>query len=154
MSCGYQEKTILLFYGELSSPQEEEVRSHIESCNECNKTFKALETFSEKVSKISVPMRIENAVISYARTKSQPAFSLGEKILAAALSMAMALFFVNPFTSRQTSFSWDNEASINGIESEISALKYDMVDFSDSQLEYKVSISRVEAVESVFQEEK
>lgn len=155
MNCGYKEKTILLFYGELPYEQEQEVRAHVKSCQDCNNTFAALKTFSEKVSSLSISPGIENTVLSYAGTKSYQAFSMTEKILAAALSLAMALLFINPFNAgRASSFSWDNEAGIDSLESEISAVKYDMVDFSDSQLEYRVSISRVEAIEGVFQEEK
>lgn len=155
MNCVNREKTILLYYKELPQDQIKAVKEHIESCKTCKADLDALEAFSQ-IANITPSASVSEKILSYAASKNYEHFSFKEKILSYAFSFAIMLLFVWPLSKSEYSLSYNNdlESAISNVEQEISDIKYDSADFTESQFEYKLSISKVEKVEEVFREEK
>jgi len=155
MNCANREKTILLYYGELPKDQIKAIEEHIKSCEACQADLKTLQAFSD-ASNMTPSLSVSQKILSYAAQKNYSNFGLKEKIFAYAFSFALMLLFVWPLSKNEYNLVSSNnlESAISDIENEISDIKYDSADFTESQLEYKISISKVEKLEEVFQEEK
>ncbi|MEW5951140.1 MAG: hypothetical protein GX447_02800 [Elusimicrobia bacterium] len=132
MNCGQKEKSILLFYGELTGEQAERARLHISSCPQCAQTIKTLEKLSEAAS-FDLPEILERKTLEKV-FYSPSGFSWKEKILALGFSFAAAFLFIIPKTPQK--IYAPSESDFSSVENEISALKYDMADYSDSASEY------------------
>ncbi len=145
MSCPNTEKAVLLHYGELPFSQKEEIESHIKACPQC---AAAIETISGLDSMRLVPSASLERITLEKAFAAGHKFSLREKVLAAGLCFALALLFVIPKNQPAPSFYQDSD--FTAVESEISAIKYDMADFSDSALDY--AISCVDAGEKIDKE--
>ena len=143
MECGLKEKTILYFYGELNKKEAEEMRGHIESCPSCSgelETLKATAVFLDSLREPGLPAQA--AVLNYARERVffSPGFSLLEKVYSFAFSLALVLFFLIPFgAGEKPLYGQELEVKIASAESELSALKYDFMDYPENNFEYKAS---------------
>ena len=143
MECGLKERAILYFYGELNKKEAEEMRGHLESCPACSGALETLKVTAVFLDSFREPgPSAQAAVLGYAREKgfSPARFSLLEKAYSFAFSLALVLFFLIPFgAGEKPLYGQELEVKIASAESELSALKYDFMDYQENDFEYKAS---------------
>lgn len=143
MNCNFKEKLAFYFYGELSEKEVKALKEHILTCPLCQNDLKELQNISNFLDfKTDISPKIVENIISYSESKLEKkfAFSLREKVFSFAFSFAVILLFLIPFTNKtESSYSVDVDEKISSLENKLIAFKYDLMDTTEYDFEYKIS---------------
>ena len=141
MNCDYSEKILLYFYGETDKAQTEEIKEHLNSCEECKKNLEVLSGVSNHLdaSKAAAPDYLIEDIIRRSRKEEIPGFNIGDvlknirnhwKVAASGLVFAalmIGVFF--PFGADKANLNWTSS-----IDSGLDSLEYSMYEERDSFL--------------------
>lgn len=142
MDCGYKEKTILYFYGELPEGAAAEVKAHIGACGLCAGDFAALKSLSEGFDAFKPRVPALDAEELAAAARGVP---LMQRLLAgfrrAAAAGAFAALFVLVFRAawlgnEPAAWKTDIDAGLDSVEYGIYSLEDDMVYSSAADFDY------------------
>ena len=149
MSCGFEEKLILYFYGEAGGKTGAEVESHLGSCGTCRTTLRALEAAAGR---LAVPAAgpsaaVLAAVMTAARAQASRrrgfAFSWRQALLSGALAAVMAGIFAFSGRDASADLAWNSR-----LDSKIDSVEYSMYqaqsDMTASSGDWDYSLSALE----------
>jgi len=140
MSCGYKEKIILYFYGELPQSAAEEVRAHIDICADCAAGMAMLGSLSDRFSSFAqqVPVLDAEELLRAARPMSvAELFSYWSRRLA--VGAAFTVLFLMAFMSAGggAGSGWTGpDTALDEVESGIYNLSEDIASSADFDYEY------------------
>ncbi|HNW44128.1 MAG TPA: zf-HC2 domain-containing protein [Elusimicrobiales bacterium] len=144
MNCGYGEKLILYFYGELAGELKAGVERHLETCAACRGELAALEAAQGwlKASAAEPPAAAVAAVLAQARAAGGAAVfgfrTWGEALLAGALTALLAVGFSLPGRGTSPGLAWNSglDSGLDSVEYSIDKAQADMAvaqsDWDDS----------------------
>ncbi len=140
MNCGYKEKTILYFYGELSGAAAE-VEAHLAGCKECAADFAVLKNLSAGFS----AFRSEApALRAFELVQAARGASLAERFMAGFRRLALAgvvtaafLLAFQTLAPKGGAAGWSElDSRLDSVECGIYSLQDDMVYASSTDFDY------------------
>jgi hypothetical protein len=144
MNCGYKEKTILCFYGELPAGGSAEVQAHLETCSSCAADLAVLKGLSEGLDAFRPrPPELDMEALA-AGARGAPADRLFPGFMRRALAGAMAAVFLAAFhlpdlKGAPSGWQSDIDAGLENMESRIYTLEDEMVSPVSADFDYAYS---------------
>ncbi|MBU2573938.1 MAG: hypothetical protein KKH28_07685 [Elusimicrobia bacterium] len=136
MNCGYKEKTILYFYGELPEWSAAEVKRHIDACALCAGELAVLRELTARFKSFNPepPLLSASGLAAAAR---EPGF--WETALAGVFTGAFVLAFQLMGAHKGAQAAWNNDidANLDNIEYGIYSLEDDMLYSSSADFDYR-----------------
>ena len=139
MNCGYKEKTILYFYGEL--PGGAELEAHIGSCAECLADLAVLKSLSAGFSAFRPEppvLHILESVKAIGCVTSAERFMAGfRRFVMAGVATAAFLLAFQTLSPRGGTAGWGGpDSRLDSVEYDIYSLQDDMVYSSSADFDY------------------
>ncbi|NLH39224.1 MAG: hypothetical protein GX445_04085 [Elusimicrobia bacterium] len=130
MECGFKEKVIMFFYNELKD-DDGEIRSHIESCDECKNLYNSLDMIENKLFVGGfIYENVEKNIMVYAKSKlKRVSLKISNILIPLGFSFSVLLLF---FLPQKTFVSENNiDLELTNLESSVAIANYDLEDYID-----------------------
>ncbi|MBP7796486.1 MAG: hypothetical protein KA059_06910 [Elusimicrobiales bacterium] len=130
MECGFKEKVIMFFYNELKD-DDGEIRSHIESCDECKNLYNSLDMIENKLFVGGfIYENVEKNIMVYAKSKlKRVSLKISNILIPLGFSFSVLLLFFLPQKTLVTKNNIDLE--LTNLESSVAIANYDLEDYID-----------------------
>ena len=144
MNCGYKEKTILYFYGELPAGGSAGVRAHLEACPSCSADLAVLKGMTEALDAFRPRPPELKAEVLAAAYRGAPADRLFAGFMRRALAGVIAAVFLAAFhlpALKVAPSGWQSgiDSGLENIESRIYTLEDEMVYSASADFDYAYS---------------
>jgi predicted anti-sigma-YlaC factor YlaD len=143
MNCGYKEKIILYFYGELPSAAAAEVKAHAAACASCAEALSTLKSLSEDFDAFTPQAPALNAEELVLAPFADPPMErfwagLGRSALACVFTALFLLMFQTAgFRNGSSAWRTDIDSGLDLVEYDIYSLREDMSYLAVSDFDYK-----------------
>jgi anti-sigma factor RsiW len=144
MDCGYREKIILCFYGELPAGVSAEVQAHLETCRSCSADLSVLKGLSEGLGAFQPrPPELDTEALA-AGFRGAPADRLFRGFMRRALVGALAAVFLAAFYVpglKVAPSGWQSgiDAGLENVESRIYTLEDEILCAVSADFDYAYS---------------